>query len=74
MDGGRSQSGVMRKVRQLNVPAKLGPGERIDNISFTLLPVRESIRADDGLSHTSQAYCFQQPVNTLKLVTVGSRW
>lgn len=36
MDGGRSQSGVMWKVRQLNVPAKLGTGERIDNISFTL--------------------------------------
>lgn len=36
MGGGRSGSGVVWKIRQLNVPAKLGRGRRIANVFFTL--------------------------------------
>ena len=75
MDGGRSQSGVMWKIRQLNVPAKSGTGGRIDNFSFTLQGylLGVNIQGDDGLAHTSRAHCFQQPVHTFLLVTVSSR-
>lgn len=73
MDGGRSQPGVMRHVRQSNVPAKWGPGERID-ISFT--PQRYlrgvSIRGDDGPAHTSPAYCFLQPAHRLTWIRISS--
>lgn len=65
MDGGRSQPGAMRKVRQSNVPAKLGTSERIDNASFVLQPyLLVSIRRGEGRTHTSPAHRFQQPVCT----------